>query len=450
MSVTSGRLYPPDAVPEDVPRQHVATAISPTNIFLFLAIAAYCACPIINIPLVSLSFSAPLFLWIAKDIFLRPRESWGYRYRVWIGFAFAIWCGILISVVCNVWLDQDHELDNQSLLAAIQYTYWLLFFVASAYVVFSGRLGARLVNVLAWAVFAVGLLRWSEVIDIGNLGAWKKMLFMTQNDYGWLFSTFSPCLLAAIESHRGGRRRLLILATLVVWGAAAINGSRSSWITMPIGLLLYLGIRIAANPARITELGWLVVLITGAGIASVVAPPEVVEPVVARFSTFGKLDQDKSYEIRNLMTQKGWRLFLETPVFGVGAGRFRLVSTDLAIPRLLRYANQAHFDKKSSHNSYASYLAETGLAGAIPYAILLLALLFSGARAAVRLAREGQVWASGLFACFVGMSIHLWSLAGLQNTATWLVYGALAGAIMTAGETTAVPSRRVSRHPNAG
>ena len=51
--------------------------------------------------------------------------------------------------------------------------------------------------------------------------------------------------------------------------------------------------------------------------------------------------------------------------------------------------------------------------GAVPLAFLLLVLAVGGYGAAGRLARRGQVWALGVYAGFIGMSIHLWALSGL-------------------------------------
>ena len=85
---------------------------------------------------------------------------------------------------------------------------------------------------------------------------------------------------------------------------------------------------------------------------------------------------------------------------------------------------------KSSHNSYVSFVAENGIVGAVPLAFLLLVLAVGGDGAAGRLARRGQVWALGVYAGFIGMSIHLWALSGLTSTATWFVYGLVAALIM--------------------
>jgi O-antigen ligase len=90
------------------------------------------------------------------------------------------------------------------------------------------------------------------------------------------------------------------------------------------------------------------------------------------------------------------------------------------------------FNRISSHNSYVSFLAETGLLGAVPFGTLLLYLAVRGLQAAILLARRGEYWALGLYVAFVTMGVHLWVLAGLTGTSTWMVYGLVAGMIQTA------------------
>nr|MBP6179969.1 hypothetical protein [Anaerolineales bacterium] len=75
------------------------------------------------------------------------------------------------------------------------------------------------------------------------------------------------------------------------------------------------------------------------------------------------------------------------------------------------------------------YLAENGVIGSAPLAFFLLLLLLGGFRSALRLARRGMLWALGAYAGFIGMSIHLWGLAGLTGTSTWFIYGLVAAII---------------------
>ena len=94
--------------------------------------------------------------------------------------------------------------------------------------------------------------------------------------------------------------------------------------------------------------------------------PQLSNAIQARFITFQYLDYDKSILIREVMVQKGLRLFKESPWIGVGANRFKRETTPLELPRQLAHLSQETIDARSSHNSYIQFLAEFGLLGAWP------------------------------------------------------------------------------------
>jgi len=133
---------------------------------------------------------------------------------------------------------------------------------------------------------------------------------------------------------------------------------------------------------------------------------------------------------RQMMVQKGIKLFKESPLIGVGASRFRKESTELELSGVFRLYSQSKFDRKSAHNSYIGFLAETGLVGSIPLAILILMLGFQGVKAGIRQARREELWALSVITSFIGMSIHMWTISALAGTVTWFAYGLVAALIL--------------------
>ncbi len=400
---------------------------SASTIYLFLMIAAYSVVPIVDIPLFGLSISAPLFFLIALETIFRPPKPWFRDYRLWINLAMFIGLGIVFSSLGNGLQSVATAYGIKDVLAVIRYAYWLLFFVVTTYFVSYNKLGWRLAKWLAVAISALALLRWWEALVFGKIGAWTETRFLTQNDYGILFSTFAVILLPFLVS--GRRSVLALIATLVVWGAVAMNGSRGSWISVAIAALVFFLIILSSRSRFSRGLFTLFSFLMLAFAIASIAPHSWVVPIEKRFSTFQTLDEDKSYAIRQLMIQKGLRLFRANPLFGIGPDRFRRTSIELDIPKLLRYAPQSHFDEKSAHNSYIVLLAETGLVGTLPFAILIVILATKGLKAAIFLSREGELWAPAVFSGFIGMSVHLYVLAGITNTSTWLMYGLVAGMI---------------------
>jgi O-antigen ligase len=291
------------------------------------------------------------------------------------------------------------------------------------------------VKAIIWAILVTALFRWGEAFLFGKVGAWTKggLFTMTQNSYAILFSTCAPCLLVPLLS-REGRRWPAIMAVLLVWGAVVINGSRSSWIAVSLGICVFMGLYAGAHPARMHRLLLLMVLPVVLGGLLMLAPRVYTETFTERFDTFQHLDQEKSYSIRKLMIQKGWRMFLDSPLFGAGAGNFTKEMVKLDLDKVTRYGSQKHFNKKSAHNTYIALLAETGLAGCLPFGILLLLLVVKGCKAAIILSRQEETWALGIYVGFLMMSLHLWALTGLTGTGTWVMYGLVGALISTASQ----------------
>ncbi|NLI14459.1 MAG: hypothetical protein GX425_18055, partial [Peptococcaceae bacterium] len=135
-------------------------AIGKSVRILFYIFALYMILPVIDVPLLGLSLSAPIFFVIAIEVLFRPKRAWLRRYRRWVVLAGLIWLGILFSGLLNGLLSGGIDIDNEGLLTIVRYAYWLLVFVVTAYVVSEGRLGPMAAQMLGWGAFVLALLRW--------------------------------------------------------------------------------------------------------------------------------------------------------------------------------------------------------------------------------------------------------------------------------------------------
>ena len=397
--------------------------------YLFLIFAAYLVLPLVEVPLMGLSISAPVFFLIALTTIFRPPEPWFFRYRGWIFLACLVWVGIFLSFIVNGLF--YGELSLLGIQTVIRYAYWSLTFIITIYFVSRTGIGGKIADLVGWMILILALFRWGEALLFGRIGAWTNVQLMSQNSYGIQFSSFTPFLYPMVFS--SGKKRVFgILAVLTVWGAALINGSRSSWIALAAGFVLYWLMIFISHPKKTIGSVFGLLLISALAVAGLTFLPENFQAAInSRYSTLNNLEEDKSYAIRQLMVQKGLRLFQESPLVGVGAGNFRAVSVDLDIPKILTYASQDYFDEKSAHNSYILFLSETGLAGSIPLGLLLIFLVLRGWKVSLHASYQAIFWIPAAYAAFVSMSIHLWTLAGLTGTAPWVIYGLLGAGIVT-------------------
>ena len=404
---------------------------SPAVLSVFLIAAVYLVLPAFDVPYWGLSLSAPLFALIAADITLqRPGLPWT-DYRIWVLFAAAIWAGQFLSMAGNIAAGEIGELSAADVILLIRYAYWMAVFLLTTVIVSRARVGFRLARLLGSGVIALGCLRLAEGLLYHSWGSGQTVFFQ-QNVYGLSFSTFTPFALAAALTASGARRIFACGGLALLIMAVIANGSRGSWVVVPVGLCLtavwMVSSRKDLRSAVLPGLALLAVAIVSAGLS---LPATAWDRAEERWASFGNLERDKSLAVRRLMVQKGLTLFAENPLLGIGPGRFRQSYVMLDIPEHLRHQPLDRYNRRSSHNAYVGTLAETGLAGTTPLALLLLYLLVSGAGSAWAHGRRGEWWAIAVYAGFLSMCAHLWVLSGLTNTATWFVLGLVAGLIQS-------------------
>ena len=383
---------------------------------LFVALGALLALSTGKIPYFAVSATAPLFGWILFEAAaagtLRPPPRWA-------ALAALFWFALFCSLAANVVLGKLGSLGAQELALLTRYGFWMAVFATTAAIIANASWTPRLAAWLAATAVALALMRLAD-------GALGGPGWLDQNEYGLRFSAFTPFLLAASLGPRGGPGAA---AALALTSAALLhNGSRSCWIALTAAAAALLLLRFAAcrsvrgpalpltlAPALLAALAWL-------------GPADWSRAVRERWESFESLSTDKPFQTRLALIEKGAQLFAQKPVFGAGLGRFGLERVELAAAGT-PWTNDAVLNQRSSHNSYLSLLAETGLSGSLAFAALLASLLIGGARAAFRLVRRGEEWAGGVWASALAVSIHLWALAGLSGTLPWFVFGLTAGMI---------------------
>ena len=162
ISGTGGRRYRKHYLP-------LQGEYSPFMVFLFLLMAAYFVLPLVDVPFMGLSLSAPIFALIAMQVLFRPPEPWFKQFQGWILLAGIIFLGIFISTTVNGLLSSGVKIDRDGWLSLIRYAYWLLTFVVTAYFTSRGNMLERVSGVLGWAVFGLALARLFEA------AAWDKI-----------------------------------------------------------------------------------------------------------------------------------------------------------------------------------------------------------------------------------------------------------------------------------
>ena len=399
---------------------------------LFYLCGVFVVLPFFDIPFIGLSVTAPLLLPVIYYAFFQTATPWVRRYRGWLLIASAIWVGMGVSFVANGPWFVAREMQAVEFLYLIRYFYWLLVFAVTAYIASDFRIQRRLATILAAAVVVLAGLRCFEGFVFGKVGAWTNTVFTTQNTYGILFSTFTPFLFPVFLGRGFLRKAFCVVGLLAILFACAINGSRGSWICIALELAVFCVLALVSRPRASLRLILPVGFTALALVAILAGSARVREAVLSRFNTFDNLEMEKSYMFRKVMNQRSMKIFSESPLWGVGPGRYENVYVALEMPAVFRGRADDNFMRMSAHNSYLSFLAEGGLVATLPLAVLLIILAVRGAWSAIVLNRRGERWALGVYASFIGMSVHLWVMSGITTTSPWFLYGLLAATIFLA------------------
>lgn len=404
---------------------------------LVVCLSFYLAAPLWDLPLLGLSLSALLIFFLFFETFRHLGGLGLRRLGMLPWLLIVLWFGQLFSLAVNEIFDDQSINFAVGLTTLFRYAFWFLVACLSARIFSVTRL-ARTGTI----AFGIGCLSLTAVFLgehflLGGLKetGWSNITVLSQNSYGWQYSAFLPSVLYLVFQAKGKWKLLSGIGLAAALLAVLLNGSRSSWATAIVGLLLFsflwtVSSRGIGKAVRAIVLLGLALVVTSG--LFIVAPESVKERFFIKIERSQDLSRDKSWQIRLLMVQKGERLFFDNLLFGVGPGQFRYVKADLDIPMPLSYQSEDYFNTKSSHNSYIQLLAEGGLALAVPFVSMLLWLVITGGRAAVFLARHGERWLIPVYVGFVCFSIHFWSVAGVTSTAPWLLYGMLTAGILRA------------------
>ncbi len=272
--------------------------------------------------------------------------------------------------------------------------------------------------------------------------------FDQPNPYGGYLALHLPVVLAAAVYARGSRRRWLLLLGLLMLAALLVSRSRGAWLGFGAGTLtvvLAAGARTApAARAAMAALALGALALAGALLAGVfdgVLAPDIDQALggahpVADVVRARALD-DFAVAQRVAHWAAGWRMLLDWPLLGVGAGNFDAAYRFYALPP---------FDEPlgHAHNVVLNFGAEAGLAGMLAFAGLSLWALWIAASAVRRSRGAALEWlpvgaCGGLAAIVTQNMVDSLFVSGMGS-----IFALLVGACLAA-----TPARRRAGAPAA-
>lgn len=171
------------------------------------------------------------------------------------------------------------------------------------------------------------------------------------NDLALALLMSFPFLLSACIETRGGRRAAFVVLLALVFGGIIATQSRGGILGLGAGLFFLLKHRIKSKAVVYGAVGLAV-----AGLVTVMG--------VKSRQGLGSGGIDESAQGRIDAWESGLRMFKAHPLFGVGVEAFPANYQLYAV-------NPVDWRQKATHNTYIQALAETGMAGIVPFMMLL-------------------------------------------------------------------------------
>jgi O-antigen ligase len=135
---------------------------------------------------------------------------------------------------------------------------------------------------------------------------------------------------------------------------------------------------------------------------------------------------DLSWLQRRAQVNKGYQIFKEHPVFGIGLFNFPRYNIRIDISNIKTDRRTIKgIDNRSAHNAYIDLITETGITG---FAVIIVMLLISLVRFIKKLARLPDTFEGSLFISFIGLLIYFYVISGFYGTSTWIIIGLILGA----------------------
>ena len=185
-----------------------------------------------------------------------------------------------------------------------------------------------------------------------------------------------PFLVAAFRSSRGLLARLVLLPVFpLALGALIVTGSRASLLALMVMALYY----VLQSKHKVISFACLVTL---ACLVWVGMPQQYRDRylTVRTFAEGGELDESNASRIQ--IWKAGWRMFLDHPILGVGAGQFSTAYGTV-------YSGVAHGPWMRPHNLLVQVGCELGMIGLVVFAYFLSQII-KAIRSVLQLRGQGS------------------------------------------------------------
>ena len=405
--------------------------------------ALFIAFPLLNVPIIGVSLTFPLFIWICFRVKTRMRQPLFVVRTLMDKLLLVFILMALVSLLFAPEADRGGSLLIKDIMGAAYLVYW-----GGVYLFF--RRWYPYINMHKLSFYALtGVLLTTTVILLGERsrgGDGDFFIFgpldISQNTFA--FNTVACIGLASIYLMKKYSRYMVFAFALFMLFPMFESDSRSGIIIMLLQAVCISAISVFEKHRRLKQI---LVVALGVSLFVILIPGvemdfkrvgirvgqwlEPYSPEVALLlqETESMLQRDKSWLVRKTQVDKGIDLFSKYPITGVGWGHFKYVRADINI-RQYKYLSRAYDDyalTRSSHNSYIQILAETGVLGFVPFVLIQFYVICQAFKVFLR--SESLVDILPLAVALLGVAIYFWTISAITGALWYFILGLFSGAL---------------------
>jgi O-antigen ligase len=319
----------------------------------------------------------------------------------------------LILIIVGLFFSSVFNFEVDSVFKNINYLYWVLL----VHIIIKSRYYMNLVGLLKYILpFFVILIFYSYTRELIPKNSFITQ-YLSSNTVAFLFVCFTTPVFIYLKAYKQNVKLAYFVLVLVLF-SLLLSGRRAGFVlvlTSAFFTLNFNGLNIL-SVFKFCLASFLLILTLNLNFVS--SSIESKSPRIhSLIYSSEKIIDDRSYQTRLAMIEKGLIIFGENKIFGVGIGNFTNTNVNFSntFSNTEIVTNKSSINDTSAHNSYIQLLAELGLIVFLPFICLLLFNILTFTFYLKSLNNMQKSFYSSFFACL----IHLYFISALFNVYSW-------------------------------
>ena len=250
-------------------------------------------------------------------------------------------------------------------------------------------------------------------------GHWAMTPFFNDHTaYGAIIALFVPVFTGMTfdKSYSKTMRLASLFVTVVLLVALILSFSRAAWISLALGLIVYIIIRLRIKFRYILLTFGLVIGIFFTFKWEILDALEKNKQdssadMIEHVQSIANISSDASNLERINRWQSAIRMYKERPVFGWGPGTYQFLYAPFQRTKEKTIISTNFGDMGNAHSEYIGPMAESGLLGMLSIVALVIAVIITG----LRVYKKGKTKEIRLVAISVVIALMTYFIHGLLN-----------------------------------